>query len=365
MIAAPEELRTRLVTWYRGVARDLPWRRAPTPYHVLLSELMLQQTRVETVIPYFERFVARWPTLEALAAAEEQEVMHAWAGLGYYRRARSLLAAARAARDMGGLPRGAEALEALPGVGPYTAGAISAIAFGEVSAAVDGNVERVLSRVDGREEDPTSTPGKRALRERAKALSAPGVASEVVQGLMELGATVCTPRSPSCGRCPWSGLCAAQASGDPERLPIRPARKAPVAIRGAAGLLWRGGLLLMGRRPEGLLGGLWEPVSVELSADEDGVVALERGFRRRTGLVVRVTGALGSVMHVFTHRRLELGVYTVEGDGRLVSDGSYDELAWVDGARPEVPLSRLTEKVLELARQPRLLAAAPPGRYKA
>ncbi|MCB9663401.1 MAG: A/G-specific adenine glycosylase [Alphaproteobacteria bacterium] len=355
--APPELLRERLLPWYRAVARDLPWRRRPTPYQVLLSELMLQQTRVETVIPYFERFVARWPTLEALAAASDEEVLGAWAGLGYYRRARSLLAAARAARDRGGLPRDPDALRRLPGVGPYTAGAIASIAHGVPAAAVDGNVERVLCRVDGVHDDPRRAAARRALTARAEAITAPGVAGEVTQALMELGATVCTPRRPRCDRCPWSDACVARAAGEAEQLPRLPARKAPRAEEGVAGLLVDEGRVLLGQRPPGLLGGLWEPVlgqGVPRTA-----AAIRDVFAARTGLTVEVTGALGEVRHVFTHRVLTLDVHAVRRvGGRLRGDGSYEALAWADLEAPGLPLSVLARKLLACgARSPSPVAA--------
>jgi A/G-specific adenine glycosylase len=346
--APADDLRERLVPWFRATARDLPWRRDPRPYPVLLSELMLQQTRVETVIPYFERFLARWPTVEALAAASDEEVLQAWAGLGYYRRARALLAAARAAVAAGGIPSHPDGLAALPGVGPYTAGAVASIAFGLPAPAVDGNVERVISRVDARDEDPRSRTGRAAIVDRVRAIHAPGVASEVTQGLMELGATICTPRSPRCGACPWADACVGRATGIAAELPRLPPRKAPVDVRGVAGILVREGRVLVGRRPPGLLGGLWEPVGAELGADEDAPSALGAAFARRAGLRVEVGPRLGQVVHVFTHRRLTLDVHAVAGAGEPGSDGSYEALAWLDPARPELALSKLAVRALAL-----------------
>jgi A/G-specific adenine glycosylase len=351
--APADALRDRLVAWYRGAARDLPWRRDPTPYATLLSELMLQQTRVDTVIPYFDRFLARWPTVDALAAASDDDVLIAWAGLGYYRRARSLLAAVRAAVARGGIPSDPAGLLALPGVGPYTAGAIASIAFGIPAAAVDGNVERVIARVDASTQDPRSKPGRRAITERVLAITAPGVASEVTQGLMELGATVCTPRRPRCDACPWEDACVGRATGVASSLPRLPAKKKPVPVRGVCGLLVRDGRVLLGRRPPGLLGGLWEPVGAELVDDEAPEGALAAAFLRRAGLVVAVGRPLGSVVHVFTHRRLVLEVRAVTADAPiaadLAGDGSYTQLAWADPAAGDVALSKLARKVLALA----------------
>jgi A/G-specific adenine glycosylase len=362
-VTAPALLRAALLRWYGGAARELPWRSAPTPYHVLLSELMLQQTRVETVIPYFQRFIARWPTLEALAAADEQDVLSEWAGLGYYRRARNLKRAAEAAVARGGLPASVEGLLELPGVGPYTAGAIASIAFGLPVGAVDGNVERVLSRVDAREQNPRSPAGARALRARAAELSQAGVASEVTQALMELGATVCTPRKPSCARCPWETMCLGRARGVAESLPRLPERRRPTELRGVAGLLRRADGVLVGRRPPGLLGGLWEPVMGEYDGDLSPAVAVTRVFAARAGLPVRVVRPLGQVVHVFTHRRLSLEVFEVEALGAepLGGDGSYEALGTWEANRSGQPLSKLAEKVLALERAPALWLAAEPG----
>lgn len=349
-----EGLRARLVPWYRGAARDLPWRREVTPYRVLLSELMLQQTRVETVIPYFEAFTRRWPTLEALAAADEAEVLRAWAGLGYYRRARSLLAACRAAVARGGLAADLDALRALPGVGPYTAGAIASLAYGLPVAAVDGNVERVISRVDARAEDPATPAGRRAIAARVAAITAPGVAADVTSALMELGATVCVPKRPRCERCPWADVCVGRALGVAEGLPRKRAKAPPRAIDGVAGILERDGLVLLGRRPPGLLGGLWEPPGERFEAgggEGEPRDRLGAAWRDRVGIDVEVAEELGTVVHVFTHRKLTLRVYRVRADAgrRIGGDGSYEELGWFPRRSPGVGLSRLAEKVLALA----------------
>jgi A/G-specific adenine glycosylase len=351
------------LAWYAAHHRKLPWRGTPTPYEVLLSELMLQQTRVETVIPYYERFRARWPTLSDLAAADEGDVLAAWAGLGYYRRARSLLAAARAADALGGLPATPEALAELPGVGPYTAGAVASIAFGVPAAAVDGNVERVLSRVEGLTEDPASKAGRTALRSYAQALSAPGVAGDVTQALMELGATVCSPRAPACERCPWGDDCAARASGDPTSLPRKAPRTPPVAAWAVAAIVRDAqGRVLLGRRPPGLLGGLWEPPLVEVASPPDpsdalAVSALEAGILRRAGVAVRVGAYAGEVVHVFTHRRLTARVWFADAEGHVdlsppgVADG-YEALAWCNvGGDAEKGRSRLADKLLAFAEE--------------
>ncbi len=359
MRADAEWLRARLLEWFRCEARELPWRSDPTPYRVMLSELMLQQTRVDTVLPYFARFTERWPTLSDLAAASEEEVLQMWAGLGYYRRARNLLRAAVEAEEGGGLRGSVEALRALPGIGPYTAGAIASIAFGVPAAAVDGNVERVISRVDGRQEDPRKAAGKRALTERALEITAPGVASEVTQGLMELGALVCTPRSPRCGGCPWHSGCVARQQGTAEQLPRLPKRRKPTPVRGVAGLLQRGGRVLLGRRPPGLLGGLWEPLMDELGAGERSEDAVRRVFRERAGVELVGVVPRGSIVHVFTHRRLALEVFEVHTSAEPALGEGYEALGWLD----QQPLSKLALKVLGRlqAPSPHLQVAAERG----
>lgn len=351
----------RILEWYGREARDLPWRRDPSPYHVLLSELMLQQTRVETVVPYFERFVARWPTLEALAAADPEDVLHAWAGLGYYSRARNLLACAVAAVARGGLPSDPAALRELPGIGPYTAGAVASIAFGVRTPLVDGNVERVLCRLDGRDDDPRRE-GRAALWDRAGALldaipadAHPGALN---QGLMELGATICTPRAPRCTACPISEDCVGRASGEPERWPRKVAKAPPRPIHGVAAVVRGDGGFLLGRRPAGLLGGMWEPIGCEHDTGDD-LLALTDAFRDRVGVSLVGCRYLGDIVHVFTHRRLTCAVFaaTVSGEPRAVDH--YPEVRWVvDPAA--VPLSALAHKMLALDRSPRLPLAAEP-----
>lgn len=357
-VSSAQWLRGALVPWYREHQRDLPWRASTSPYEVLLSEAMLQQTRVETVIPYFERFLSRWPTLADLAAAEEDDVLQAWAGLGYYRRARNLLRAARVAHADGGIQPDLVALRALPGVGPYTAGAIASIAFGLPTPAVDGNVERVISRFDGLDEDPKSTPGRRAITARVQQITAPGVASEVTQGLMELGATVCTPRSPRCEVCPWTAGCVARRDGRQSELPVTRPRKKPTPVRAAAGILEREGRVLVGQRRPGLLGRLWEPVGTEMLVDEEPERALVDAFKRRCGVQLHRVTRLGAVQHVFSHRLLTVDVFAVRGEGEVRGDGSYLDLALLDPDDPALALSRLAEKILALRSSAPLLMIA-------
>ncbi len=344
--ASPAWLRDQIVGWFGAHARELPWRSDPQPYHVLLSELMLQQTRVETVLPYYESFLERWPSLEALASAREDEVLTAWAGLGYYRRARALHAAARAAVAQGGLKGDLAALRSLPGVGPYTAGALASIAFGVPAAAVDGNVERVLARVDGFTDDPATPASRRALAARALAISAPGVASAVTQGMMELGAVVCRPRQPLCSACPWSAHCVGRALGIADTLPAKRAKAPPRPAWAVSGVLVHEGRVLLARRPPGLLGGLWEPPGADHAEGENPEHVLAEAWRERVGGKLGAVRRLGEVEHVFTHRRLQVTVFAVDQATTGRGNGSYEEVGWFSRSAPGVGLSRLAQKVL-------------------
>jgi len=332
----------RLLAWYRRHARVLPWRARPgeavDPYPVWLSEIMLQQTTVVTVEPYFRDFMARWPRLADLAAAPLDAVLAAWAGLGYYARARNLHACARAVRaDHGGhFPDRVEALRALPGIGPYTAAAIAAIAFGRRASVVDGNVERVIARLFAVE---TPLPGAKAeLRRLAEGLlpEEPEDAlpyGDFAQAMMELGATVCLPRRPRCGLCPLAGDCRARAAGRAEALPRRAPKRARPTRRGVAFWLTRpDGAVLLRRRPEnGLLGGMMEVPSTPWR----GAAWNAEAARGHAPCAADWRALPGRVTHAFTHFRLELEVWTatldgVDGDG-ADGDGADGEAAgrWI------------------------------------
>ena len=302
---------------------------------------MLQQTRVDTVVPYYERFLARFPTLEALAVADEEDVLRVWAGLGYYARARNLKRAAEAvAREHGGeLPREPEALASLPGVGRYTVGALRSIAFGERAAVVDGNVRRVLARLSGERELADADAWR--LAEALVPEKEPG---EWNQALMELGATVCTPRKPACLLCPVAEDCAARGH-DPERFPAPRAKAVVARVHAVAGVLRRRGRLLVLRRPShGLLGGLWELPTAE-GRDPAALVELLAGV----GLDAAAGAALGQVRHLFTHRDLRLELFALEDrGGRLARspEARFASPAELDA----LPLSSLMKKALALAR---------------
>lgn len=346
-----------LLAWYRTHARPLPWRVAPSPYRTLLSELLAQQTRIDAVLPYFDRFVTRWPTVEELAAADVDEVLKEWAGLGYYSRARNLHRAARAIVDAGGFPTDVEGLVALPGVGPYTAGAVASIAFGRAVPAIDGNVERVITRAFAIPGDPHAPAVRRQIDARVRELLVDSPPGDLNQALMELGASFCAPRSPICAQCPWSKGCAARADGDPERFPEKKKKAPPVPVRAVAGLLWRDAAVLMGRRPPGLLGGLWEPIGAPIDDGADPRAVLQRAFRERAGHDVRVGEQVSEILHVFSHRRLTLSVYAVSeraGEPRCLD--YYEDIGWIDPERPAVALSTLARKTVVIPPLLRLAA---------
>jgi len=306
-----------LLAWYDRHRRVLPWRAAPgataDPYHVWLSEIMLQQTTVKAVIPYYARFLARFPKVTDLAAAPLDDVLKLWAGLGYYARARNLHACARAvATDHGGVFPGTETgLRALPGIGDYTAAAIAAIAFGQHASPVDGNIERVVSRLFAVDDElPRAKPAIRAL---AAELMPERRAGDFAQALMDLGATICTPKSPACALCPWLGACAAQARGDPQTFPRKAGKKTGALRRGAAFLALReDDTILLGTRPErGLLGGMSQVPTTDWSEDFDG-----EGARDRAPLKANWSRLPGVVTHTFTHFPLELVVYAARVPSR-------------------------------------------------
>ena len=318
-------LASQLLDWYGANARVLPWRAAPgevaDPYRVWLSEIMLQQTTVPAVKAYFERFTAAWPTVHDLAAAPLDDVLRAWAGLGYYARARNLHACAReiVARWAGHFPQDEAELRSLPGIGPYTAGAIAAIAFGRPHAAVDGNVERVMSRFYA-----ITAPlpdAKPEIRKKTQALVPEHRAGDFAQALMDLGATICTPKSPGCQICPWTDRCAARRLGDAASLPRkRPKIQIPTR-RGVAFWIERhDGTVLLRRRPEkGLLGGMMEVPSTPWI--EEGSVDPES----QAPLAARWSKLPGRVAHTFTHFHLELTVLKAHNivDGALCGSGDY------------------------------------------
>ena len=312
-VAAPA-VAAGLLAWYDKAARVLPWRSPPgyaaDPYHVWLSEIMLQQTTVKAVVPYYLKFLDRWPTVEALAAADIEEVMAAWAGLGYYSRARNLHACAKAVAEThdGLFPADEARLLALPGVGAYTAAAIVAIAFDLPATAVDGNIERVVARLFAVEEPlPGSKPTIKALAARLTPAKRPG---DFTQAMMDLGASICSPRSPSCLVCPIASHCAARARGIAETLPVKAKKGEKPRRFGAAFLAVRrdGAVLLRRRPPKGLLGGM-----LEVPSTAWGPAMPDRGAALGSAPLPAKWRALpGIVRHTFTHFDLDLAVFSAE-----------------------------------------------------
>jgi A/G-specific adenine glycosylase len=343
--------RGALLAWYRSARRDLPWRRTRDPWAIWVSEAMLQQTRVEVVIPYYERFLARFPDPGALACADLDEVLGLWAGLGYYSRARNLKAAAERVSASGGrVPDSVEALMSLPGVGRYTAGAIASIAFDRPAPIVDGNVARVLARLRGIREPVDEAAGRARLWAEAEALAAGPHPGDLNQALMELGATVCTPRAPRCPTCPVARRCAARAAGNAEALPRRAPRRAPRRIRAVAALVLRGGRALAVQRPaRGLLGGLWELPGGEVAGAADRA-ALARILRERTGLEVGAADAVGRLEHGFSHRTLELRLFRCAAKPGRVRLAGWQRHRWVTAAAfARLPLGTLDRRALAVA----------------
>lgn len=318
-----------LLAWYDRHRRQLPWRALPgersDPYRVWLSEIMLQQTTVKAVGPYFEKFIQRWPSVADLSAASLDEVLRMWAGLGYYSRARNLHACAVAVlRDhSGAFPDTEDGLRALPGIGPYTAAAVAAIAFDRRAMPVDGNIERVISRLFAVEGSlPKSKP---LIQEFATTLLGSSRAGDSAQALMDLGSGICTPKKPACALCPLNDNCLAHARGDQETFPRKTPKKIGALRRGAAFVVTRGDELLIRTRPEkGLLGGMTEVPTSDWAADQSDKAALKQAPALKTAS--RWRRKTGVVRHVFTHFPLELVVYTASVSARTRAP---DGMRWV------------------------------------
>lgn len=326
--------RDQLVHWFEEHKRDLPWRRTNDPYRIWVSEVMLQQTRVDTVIPYYNNFVQKFPTLEDLAYAEEQEILKAWEGLGYYSRVRNLQTAVREVVEHygGKVPDTKKDISQLKGVGPYTAGAVLSIAYHKPEPAVDGNVMRVISRVLLIEEDIGKAKTRPIFEKALAKMISPDKPSEFNQGLMELGALVCTPKSPGCLLCPVREHCRAYHTGKEKSLPIKE-KKTKVTVKNMAAIVLRNkqGEVLIQRRPDsGLLAKLWQFPNVEVTKSTDSPQeCLEDFFCSELEISVKIESAVQKVEHVFSHLVWNITVY----EGTLLSEKNHvtsEDTRWVD-----------------------------------
>lgn len=341
----------RILTWYGDNQRDLPWRHTRNPYFIWVSEIMLQQTRVDTAIPYYHRFLSRFPTVESLARAPLQDVLKAWENLGYYSRARHLHAAAKqVTHRMGGeMPETEEELLALPGIGSYTAAAILSIAFGQRVAAVDGNVRRVICRIFAIEERVDRADVRKWIHETATALVPRHDVSRFNQAIMDFGATLCTPQSPACERCPLPDLCLAYKKGCQSDLPVRNHRKPIPHVEVTAGIIPDNqGRVLVVRRPvDGFLGGLWKFPGGEKRNGDTRQNSLREGIKTELGIDVEVSKMLTSTRHAYSHFRITLFAWTC-----VLRKGKPEALAcsdwqWIDPVHlSDLPFSRAERKIM-------------------
>lgn len=352
-----------LHAWYRANSRSLPWRATREPYDIWVSEAMLQQTQVATVVPYYERWMARFPTLRDLAAADQADVLMLWEGLGYYSRARNLHRAAQMiVRDhSGAVPADIDQFRALPGVGPYTAAAVMSIAYGLDHAVVDGNVKRVLARLLALDELPTKPAVGRAIDRLAQRILPAGTASLHNQAVMELGALVCSPRAPRCDDCPLQTACRGKEAA--EQYPRKPPRRSVPHHHLAVAVVEQGGRLLLYQRPEGgMLAGLWDFPAARVcdpsggqAEPRDMAATLKSAVRERYGVVIKVGEPMAPLKHAYTHLKVTLHPRRC----RYVRSGSRaseitQEYAWIDDAgRQKCALPRASQKVWQAwARDP-------------
>ena len=330
--SAKVKVQHQLLSWFRENARDLPWRDTQDPYAIWVSEIMLQQTRVETVIPYYQRWLVEFPTLESLAEAEEDRVLKSWEGLGYYNRARNLQAAARIVVDQyqGIIPAENDSLQSLPGIGPYTAGAILSIAFNQPAPILDGNLRRVFTRFFNINSPLHTNNTENLLWELAESLLPTSDPGDFNQALMELGALVCLPKNPRCGVCPLAEHCLANQLGLQGELPVRKEKTPPPLLQVTAAVISRGRHVLLAKRPPGgLLGGLWEFPGGKQKENETLEETLSREIREELNLEVEIGDLLGRYQHAYTHYKINLHAYRC----RLVSEdlqlNYHTDLAWV------------------------------------
>ncbi len=335
-----------LLNWYDENKRDLPWRQTSEPYAVLVSEMMLQQTRVDTVIGYYLEFMRRFPDVSSLANATETEVLNAWKGLGYYSRARNLHRAAKWVAERGAFPDTLEGWRELPGVGAYIAGAVMSIAIGKPCPAVDGNVLRVISRIDGLRGDIASPAARKDVETRVQLLMPRDRTSDFTQALMELGALVCKPASPDCSRCPVASKCLALAQDAVQQIPVKTPKKAPREVNITFAAVECGGSLLMERRGEDvLLSGMWGLPAIEAGDGQSVEILLKELY----GLELSQGLQIGHTVHVFTHQRWEIDIlcYHLDKPSAVPEDMEWVPIAQIE----QKPVPKAFQKGIDIFRE--------------
>jgi A/G-specific adenine glycosylase len=344
-------LRQALQTWYQIQGRTLPWRETRDPYAIWISEIMLQQTQVKTVLPYYQAWLTQFPDVQTLATAPLQTVLKAWEGLGYYARARNLHRAAQLILEQhqGQLPQSAAELETLPGIGRTTAGGIASAAFNQPAPILDGNVKRVLSRLIGLRLPPAQavTP----LWQLSETLLDPDLPRDFNQALMDLGAMVCTPKQPDCDRCPWSNDCFAHRHHMQEQIPMPPERSPLPTKHIGVAVIWNDqDQILIDRRPaEGLLGGLWEFPGGKIEADETPEECIQREIREELGIEIEVGPHLITVDHAYTHFRVKLIVHHCQYRSGIPTPIECDEIRWVTPAEMSTfPFPKANGRIIEV-----------------
>ncbi len=345
----PDGLSDLLITWYAQHGRSLPWRASIDPYAIWVSEIMLQQTRVDTVIPYYLRWMKRFPHIAVLSEAPEEEVLRQWEGLGYYSRARNMHQTARLIlSEYGGkFPSEVRLLQSLPGIGRSTAGAIASIAFGQDEPVLDGNVRRVLARIFNVNQPARSREAQARFWELATRLIPHGKAGQFNQAMMDLGAAICTPRRPNCAACPLASQCEARQLGIQEALPVFAARAPLPHLTVTAGIIRRDGCLFLARRPsKGLLGGMWEFPGGKCEPGEDLSTCLQRELMEELGITVQVGQAFGVYQHAYTHYRVTLHAFLcnlIDSEPRALVAS---EIRWVPPQElANLPMGKLDRQI--------------------
>lgn len=345
----PDPLSNDLLLWFEKDGRNLPWREVDDPYAIWVAEVMLQQTRVETVIPYYVRWLVKFPTLDQLASAETDDVLRLWEGLGYYQRAHNLHSAARiiCEKYRGRMPQDPAELESLPGIGRYTAAAIASIAFGKRVVALDGNLRRVISRIINYDLDATTASAERQFQIWASRRMPESYASAFNQALMDLGATICIPKNPTCSKCPISSYCESFALGIQNQRPVKRGKSEIPHYIVSAGVLRRDGKVLIGRRPVGkLLGGLWEFPGGKCLQDESIDDCLVREWQEELDMLIEPGGVVGVFQHAYTHFKVTVHAIECSAAGDVPSAKVHSEIRWVDPARlGEFPMGKVDRAI--------------------